>query len=61
MTNAQALIIAAGIALAGLFNGGIWSWSNESALMLNRFTGKVATIYEARGSQKPALFGVPAD
>ena len=47
MTNAQTLIIVAGIALAGLLNGGIWAFSNEKFHVLNRFTGEVITFSAA--------------
>jgi hypothetical protein len=41
MNNLQAVIIAVGIAAAGLLHGGIWEFHNESSLLLNKFTGVV--------------------
>jgi hypothetical protein len=48
MTDLQAIIIAAGIAAAGLLNGGLWEPNNDSQDVINRFTGEALTLVEAR-------------
>lgn len=44
MNNLQAVIIAVGIAAAGLLHGGIWEYHNEEVVLLNKFTGVVDTF-----------------
>lgn len=64
MTDSQAVIIATGIALAGLFNGGIWSLHNETGWMLNRFmgsTGFVGAAHRRQDQGENKLYGVPAE
>lgn len=47
MNNLQAVIIAVGIAAAGLLHGGIWEYHNEKLALLNKFTGVVDTFAES--------------
>lgn len=44
MNNLQAVIIAVGIAVAGLLNGGIWEFHNENGFVLNKFTGVLDNV-----------------
>lgn len=44
MNYLQATIIAAGIAAAGLLNGGIWEFHNKTGYLINKFSGEIDSV-----------------